>query len=246
MLDEQHRRAAVVDGADQRLLELLGLGRVQARRRLVEQQDGRRGRQGAAELDQPCRSERQPDRRQVRDPLEAEQADQAVHAPGLVGRHRPHAAHREQVGDDATARVAGAVREDEVVPHGQAGEQLGVLERAGEATHRAHPREGVGDVVAVEPHGARRRAQQTGQDAEHRALAGAVRADETDDLPRRHRERDVVQRDQAAEAHRHAAALQPRRHGATFPSTSRGAATAGCASVSLPPASPAAPGSVGT
>ena len=48
------------------------------------------------------------------------------------------------------------------------------------------------------------------QAVEQRRLAGAVRADEADDVAARDRERDAVERDDAAEADRHVLDLEQR------------------------------------
>ncbi len=58
-----------------------------------------------------------------------------------------------------------------------------------------------------------RRPDQSGQHAEEGALARAVRADEADDPPRRHRETHVIERDETPEPDRHVGGVDDRcRH----------------------------------
>src|SRR5262249_46541131 len=59
-----------------------------------------------------------------------------------------------------------------------------------------------GDVVADHPGAAARRIEDAAQHADGGRLAGPVGAEHTEDLTPRHRERDVVDRDQVAEAAR--------------------------------------------
>jgi len=71
---------------------------------------------------------------------------------------------------------------------------------------------------AVDPDRARVRAQEPGQDADQRRLAGAVLADDRVHLAAHHRQRHVAHRDAGAEAHRHVRAADRfrRRRAAHF------------------------------
>jgi len=60
------------------------------------------------------------------------------------------------------------------------------------------------------------RAIQTRDQVEHRRLACAVRADQADDLPFLHAERDVIDREDAAEAAADVADVQERHHGVAY------------------------------
>src|SRR5581483_591171 len=60
------------------------------------------------------------------------------------------------------------------------------------------------DVLVADEHAAGRRPVDAGAAVDHARLAGAVRADERAERSRRDRERDVVERADAAELERHA------------------------------------------
>ena len=79
-------------------------------------------------------------------------------------------------------------------------DQADVLERPGHAGRRPLVGREVGDVDVPEPHPAGVGPAEPADDVEQRRLAGAVRADDPDDLQFADDERDVVQRLDAAEA----------------------------------------------
>ena len=112
-----------------------------------------------------------------------------------------------------TPAAAGVAAEEDVLEHCHRAEQLDVLERArdaapddpvGRRSQQAAPLED--DLPAVRP-------VQTGNQVEQRRLAGAVRADQPDDLTLTDVERDVVDRDDAPEPPRHVLHGE-QRHGA--------------------------------
>ena len=117
----------------------------------------------------------------------------------LVDRSRPRrgpGARRQPMQVEEEARVTSLparctrTSDDEVLAHGELGEQLQPLEGARRA--RAAPVAAAtapGDVVAVHEHLSAARAQQPGEHAEERRLARAVRPDEADDRASGHRER---------------------------------------------------------
>src|SRR5439155_22887508 len=70
----------------------------------------------------------------------------------------------------------------------------------------------VGDILAVEPDRALRRRQHAGDEIEQRRLAGAVGADQTDDLAAADRDRDVAVGDEAAEPLPDATSFEERGH----------------------------------
>jgi hypothetical protein len=81
--------------------------------------------------------------------------------------------------------------------------QLAVLERTGEPEPRDRVRRQPGDVALAQAD--RARAAVDAADAvEHAGLAGAVRADQRQELARGGGERDVVEHDQPAEPQREA------------------------------------------
>jgi hypothetical protein len=75
-----------------------------------------------------------------------------------------------------------------------------VLERAGDAALDHVPGTQPGDVLAVEHDAPRVRAQDLGDEPQQRGLAGAVRADQADDLVALELEAHRVHGGQAAEA----------------------------------------------
>ncbi len=101
------------------------------------------------------------------------------------GSGRSEASEGEEVGPDPALGRPGPVGEDQVLAHGQAPEDLGVLERAGQPAFRPQLWRRVGDIVPVQPDFTVRGADQAGEDAEQGALAGPVRPHQTDQLPGR-------------------------------------------------------------
>src|SRR5581483_5031844 len=89
--------------------------------------------------------------------------------------------------------------DEDVLDRGHVLEETDVLERAPHAPRGDRVRRLAGDVLAEERDRAARRLVDAGQHVEERRLAGAVRADQRDHLAARHRETDVVDRDETAE-----------------------------------------------
>ena len=102
---------------------------------------------------------------------------------------------REQLGRRARApRRAGpdAERRDlDVLPHRQSAERAAVLERPRDPGAAAPVRAPAGDVALAELDRARRRGVEAAEHVHERRLAGAVRADQADDLVPVQLERDV-------------------------------------------------------
>ena len=132
------------------------------------------------------------------------------HADALRAAARPRAAgallgaveaqHRR--GHAAPAAQVRAERD--VLEHRHAGDHLHVLEGARHAALRDLARGQAVDALAAQRHLAARGRQHAGDEVEGGRLAGAVRADQAEDLAGAHLEADVVDRHQAAEllAHR--------------------------------------------
>ena len=78
VLDQHERDRLLLAHASQRLAELLGLVRVEARRRLVEQHHGRLGRQRPPDLHETTRAERNRHRGAVRNRLQPEQLEHVL------------------------------------------------------------------------------------------------------------------------------------------------------------------------
>ena len=104
------------------------------------------------------------------------------------------------------------LRDDQVLEHGHLAEQPDVLEGARDAgagdAEPVHLLEQQRVAVAMEGELADGRLVEAGQAVEHRGLAGAVGADDRGDLALAGGQRQIVDRDQAAEAHRQM--LRPR------------------------------------
>ena len=97
-------------------------------------------------------------------------------------------------------RAPDAERRDlDVLAHGQLAERAAVLERAREPGAPAPVRAPAGDVALVELDRAGGREVEAGDQVDERRLAGAVRADQADDLVPVQLERDVVERLHALE-----------------------------------------------
>ena len=89
-----------------------------------------------------------------------------------------------------------------VLDRRQPGEQADALQRAGDPEPGELVRANPVQHGLAEPHAAGVGAHEAADDVEQRRLARAVGADDADDLAGRDRQRDVVERRQAAEAHR--------------------------------------------
>ena len=107
----------------------------------------------------------------------------------------------EQAAGDPVADVA-VLGDEEVLEDGEAADEADVLEGAADAADRALVGPQVGHVLAADADVARGRRVEAGHAVEERGLAGAVGADEADDLVLVDGEADVLQGLQAAEADR--------------------------------------------
>ena len=92
----------------------------------------------------------------------------------------------------AAARADAERRDLDVLAHGQPAERVAVLERPREPVPAAPVRRPARDVAALELDGARRRPVEAAEHVDERRLAGAVRADQPDDLAAAQLERDVA------------------------------------------------------
>src|SRR6202023_2632140 len=97
------------------------------------------------------------------------------------------------------------------------------LKTAGEPHARALVRGEAVDGAAVETHGTLFVLQRAADAIDQRALARAVRADEAEALAGRHVERDVFQRDEAAETFAEIVDFEQVRHAAAGHGTDPGA-----------------------
>ena len=183
VLDEDDGHAAAVHAVDE-LGDLVDLMRHQAGGHLVEEQDPRLERERARHLK----------------PLEVEQWQRPRAAGGAVDEpaQLEDLVHLVGAGRGAGARVGG---DEQVLADSHPGERARDLMGAGDPQARdrmrAHP---VDPVGAVEDDLARGRSLGGVDEAEQRALAGAVGADHAEQLARGDVAREVVERRDAAEA----------------------------------------------
>ena len=131
--------------------------------------------------------------------------------PGFVGAVEP-----EHAGDRAGMPAQMGADRD-VLQHGHVGHQLDVLEGSGDAELDDLLRRRVVDLVAEHGDRAAGRCQHAGDQVEGRALAGAVGADQGDDLAGLDVERDVVDGDDAAELLARLVDVQQHRRQSTAP-----------------------------
>src|SRR5581483_5221844 len=111
---------------------------------------------------------------------------------------------------DAARAVPDVGADEDVLEHGHRPEQLEVLERAGDPAADHAVLRDAEKALAFEAQLSRVGSVEAGDEVEDGRLAGAVRADQADDLALRHVERDVVDRDDPAEAARDVPDLQQR------------------------------------
>ena len=134
--------------------------------------------------------------------VERGQRERAQPPLGAVGAGEP-----EQRGRDAGPRLA-LGPDHHVLGRRQPGEQPDALQRAGDPEPGELVRANPVQHGLAEAHAAGVGAHEAADDVEERRLARAVGADHADDLAGRDRQRDVVERRQAAEAHRETVHLQ--------------------------------------
>ena len=171
----------VLDAQDE-AREVLALLAVEAGRRLVEQQHGGLERKRAGKADDLLHAERQAADRRVAIALKLDELDDALDRLAMRDLCAAHARQEQHLGQriGADARMAAG---QQVVQHAHLREQLAVLEGAGEAEPRDFVRRAAGDVLAAETD--RAAAAIDAADAvEHAGLAGAVRADQREQLAR--------------------------------------------------------------
>ncbi len=103
----------------------------------------------------------------------------------------------------------------DIVEHAEIGKQRDILEGAADADLGDAMRRARQDAVALHQNVALARLIEPRQAIEQRGLAGAVRPDQTENLPTVHVERDAVERDDSSEhdadvAHGKQRGLRPR------------------------------------
>ena len=216
MLDEQHGDLALVADAPDEAAELADLLVIEPASRLVEQQQLRACGERARQLDPLARAERQTFGRLVRHFAQIECFEQrpgGLFEPPLLAAHpwQP-----QRIADKIAA--AGRVGADpHIVEHRLTREQRKVLKGPGNADLGDAVRRPVEQRAALEQDFAAVGRVEAAEAIEQCRLAGAVGADQAEDLALFQLERDAVERDDAAEPHRDIANLEQR--GAAHPSS---------------------------
>jgi hypothetical protein len=179
-----------------RALKSLG---VQPGDRLVQQQQLRLHRQGAAELDAFLHAVRQQPHRQAPPLGQLEEVHDVLDHGPVGDLLAPGAAEPRDGGEGAVADVV-VPAEHEVLQHGQVLEQLDVLEGPGHAELGDLVRAQTGEVVPVERHPALLRPVHTGDHIEDRRLPGPIGPDDGEQLVLGDGERNTVDGFDAGEA----------------------------------------------
>ena len=141
--------------------------------------------------------------------------EQAQKRPGGFGQRRLVPAHPRQA-QRVADEIAAAVRmpaDADIVEHRLRREQRQVLKGAADADLGDPVRRAVDDRAPLEQDVAAIGRVETADAVEQRGLAGAVRADQAEDLSRLDREGDAVKGDDAAEAKGDVAHFEQRRPG---------------------------------
>ena len=199
MLDDEHGAAGLVPDPPQQRPQRLGLALRDAARRLVEDQHGRLVRDRHREIHDAPRAGRELGDELVPERAEAHQLDQVVDRERDVGLRLAHRRCREKRRDVVAHFDVPFEPERDVLRDRQRREDLRVLEGAAETDRCATLGGPLGDIGLTDEDVATLRRQVTGDDVEDRGLAGAVGADETQDLALVHGERHVVNRGDTAE-----------------------------------------------
>ena len=198
MLDQEHRKVLFVTEARDEAREVGSLLRVHARRRLVEQQQLRLGRERTRDLESALVAvgEVAPDHAVL--PHEPRILEQLARPDA---RLRLLVAYARRSDDRLEQRPAQAhVHADEdVLERGHVLEEPDVLERAADAPLRERVRRFSRHLGAIEDDAAGGRLVDAREHVEERRLAGSVRPDKADDRTLRHGEVDVVDGDEASE-----------------------------------------------
>ena len=194
MLDHEQPEREVVPDRRERADELVRLGLVQAGGRLVEQQERRPRRERPRDPEAALLAVRQPAGRPVAAILEAQSREQ------LAGQARAPRASRPR-------RSAAASTFSNTLRPENRRTSWKVRTRPARAISADVQRR---DLLAAEHDGAGRRPLEAGEHVDERRLAGAVRADQPEDLALPQLEVDAVERLDAADVHADVSRLEKR------------------------------------
>src|SRR2546426_1529363 len=215
VIDQQHRDVEPLPHRVQQLRQTRRLLRVEAGRRLVQQQQPRPHRERARDLDTPLDPRRQVARQRACGTVEVEH----VKDRACAFHRRAFRVRGERQMERVAERVAPAERvhrHDQVLGDGHRAPQLEVLKCARDAEARSHVRRRIDQRVAFEEDRALVRGDDAGDAVEERRLAGAVGTDQAEDLAAVQVQRHSVQSDDSAEAHCDVAYTQHRHATFTF------------------------------
>ena len=204
VLDQDDRGAPFPIHLEDKAGHVLFFFLVHAAHRLIEQQQLRVERQGAAKFDALSQAVGEAAGRLLAQIFEFEKLDQLLD-PGAVRRLLALRQPPIDKGRQDPGAHPHMAAEHDVVEHGHAGKQRDVLKRAGDAERGDAGRPGAGHVPAFEPDRAGVGLVEAADDVEQRGLAGAVRSDDRRQAAAAHRERDVLDRAHAAKMLGHAA-----------------------------------------
>ena len=186
---------------------VVGLLDVEAGGRLVEQQQLGVGAERARQLRHLAHAVGQVDDEAVAVLLEVEELDDLLDRLAMLQLHAPDRGQEQQLGEESRSLV-GMACQQQVLQQRRVLEQLDVLEGACDAERGDAVRRHVGDVGAVEDQLAAGRLVDAAHQVEDGGLAGAVRADDGEDLALLDGEAHAVDRLDAAEVDRQPVRLE--------------------------------------
>jgi hypothetical protein len=198
VLDPDHRQFQLVLDAQDEAGEIVALVSGEPRRGLIEEQELGFEREGPGETDDLLDAERQLAGVRMADALQLDELDGPLHrlaVPHLLAAH----GRQEQRLLQRIGAKAGVPPGHDVVEHAHMGEELDVLEGAGDAEPGDGARRAAGDVLSAE--GNASLSMVDAADAvEHAGLAGPVRPDQREQLGRLDGERDTIEHNEPTEA----------------------------------------------
>ena len=161
--------------------EVFALLAVEPGRWLVEQQHFRLECQRASEADDLLDAEAERADRLVPVALELDELDDALDRFALRALRRPGGRQKQRLREKAALQSA-VPADEQIVEHAKMGQQFAVLEGARDATPGDRVRWLARDALAGEEHVARAGTVDAADAVQHASLAGAVRADEREEL----------------------------------------------------------------
>ena len=174
---------------------------VEARGRLVEQQQLRLDREGPGEADQLLHPERQARDGRVAMSPELDEIEDLLDHAAMLDLLVANATAEDRLADEVRAETS-VPADQQVLDDRQVREQLAVLEGARDPEPRDVVRFDADDIVPLKTDAPRGRTVEAADAVEHARLARTVRPDQREELATLHEQRNVVEDDEAAEAER--------------------------------------------